>query len=292
MLALPDGRWFQLWERVTRHGDQLQVFADVSDFKRREEELRLAKEAAELADRAKTEFLAVMSHELRTPLNAILGFSDILRSELFGPLGRPRYREYAEDINRSGRHLLDIINDILDTSKAEAGRLELHEEVVTLEELAERAISMIITRAEEAQVRLVVELPNIPVQIQGDRRKLLQMLLNLLSNAVKFTPPEGRVSLGARVTEEGLLLWVADSGIGIAEQDIERAQEPFIQLSSPLCRDREGSGLGLPLAKRIAELHDGRLAIASQLGRGTKVSVTIPPSRLLLLKEAGLSDTG
>src|SRR5690606_6790505 len=138
--------------------------AEVTEFKRREEELRLAKESAELADRTKTEFLAVMSHELRTPLNAIIGFSDILRSELFGPLGRPRYREYAEDINRSGRHLLDIINDILDTSKAEAGRLELSEEVVTLEDLAQRATSMITPRAEEARVQLVVDLPPEPLQ--------------------------------------------------------------------------------------------------------------------------------
>ena len=292
-LALSDGRWFQFWERVTRRGDYFRVFAEVTEFKRREEELRLAKESAELADRAKTEFLAVMSHELRTPLNAIIGFSDILRSELFGPLGRPRYREYAEDINRSGRHLLDIINDILDTSKAEAGRLELHEEVVALEDLAQRARAMITPRAEEARVELAVALPAGPtLQFRGDRRKLLQMLLNLLSNAVKFTPPEGRVTLSAEVTERFLVLCVTDSGAGIAEEDLDRVQEPFIQIASSLCREREGTGLGLPLARRIAELHDGQLTLESSLGHGTKVCVSIPASRLVVPKEAGLTSTG
>src|SRR5690625_931899 len=299
ILLLADGRWMQLSERVTTRGDYFRIFSDITDFKRREEELRRAKEEAELADQAKTEFLAVMSHELRTPLNAIIGFSDILRSELFGPLGPPRYRDYAEDINRSGRHLLDIINDILDTSKAEAGRLELQEEVVVLEELAQRAISMIGTRAEEAGVELRAELPLEALRLQADRRKLLQALLNLLTNAVKFTPEGGRVVLGVEGTGEFLLLCVRDSGIGIPPEDLERVQEPFTQLSSPMSRQQEGAGLGLPLAKRIAELHGGHIHIESRVGEGTRVCLALPAARLLdpeatasTASSAGAQDTG
>jgi len=276
-----DGRWMRLRERITARGDYFRVFSDISEFKRREDELRQTKESAELANRAKSEFLAVMSHELRTPLNAIIGFSDILHRELFGRLGSERYRGYAGDINQSGRHLLELINDILDISKAEAGKLELQDDLVALEEVVARATAMVVPRAEEAGVRLAATLPEAPVRLRGDRRRLLQMLLNLLSNAVKFTPAGGRVTVSARVGEAGLELLVDDSGIGIAAQDLQRVQEPFIQLGSALTRQREGTGLGLPLAKRLAELHGGRLEIESEPGRGTRVRVLLPADRLV-----------
>jgi len=286
VFQLGDGRWMRLRERVTARGDYFRVFSEISEFKRREAELRQTKEAAELANRAKSEFLAVMSHELRTPLNAIIGFSDILHRELFGPLGSGRYRGYAGDINQSGRHLLELINDILDLSKAEAGKLELLDEPVALEEVVGRATAMIAPRAEEAGVRLTAVLPETPLWLRGDRRRLLQMLLNLLSNAVKFTPAGGRVTLSARAGEAGLELLVEDSGIGIAAEDLQRVQEPFIQLDSAMTRQREGTGLGLPLAKRLIELHDGRLEIESEPGRGTRVRVLLPPTRLAPLSEA------
>lgn len=289
---LADGRWMRLRERVTPRGDYFRVFTDVTEFKRREEELRHTKEAAELANRAKSEFLAVMSHELRTPLNAIIGFSDILRSEMFGPLGSPRYREYAGDINQSGRHLLELINDILDISKAEAGKLELQEEVVSLEDLAARAMAMIVPRAEEAGIRLSFRLPPRSVRLRADRRKLLQMLLNLLSNAVKFTPAEGRVTLAAAVGPDGVELAVEDTGIGIAPQDLDKVQEPFIQLDPAMTRHREGTGLGLPLAKRLAQLHGGRLEIESRLGSGTTVRVRLPLSRLEAAEVTGVEGDG
>lgn len=290
-LLLSDGRWMRINERSTPSGDVFCIFSEITEFKRREEELRHAKEEAELADRAKAEFLAVMSHELRTPLNAIIGFSDILRSELFGPLSPPRYRHYAEDINRSGRQLLDLINDILDASRAESGKLELQEEEVELEELLQRAVSMISSRADEAGLQVTCEALQEPLRLRGDRRKLLQMLLNLLHNAVKFTPRGGEVTLGAERMGSFLVLSVRDNGVGIAPEDLKRVLEPFTQLAPSLARQQEGSGLGLPLARRMAELHGGHIEIESQVGQGTKVSVFLPALRLVRPEESGSRST-
>jgi len=245
------------------------------------QELRLAKEEAETASRAKSEFLANTSHELRTPLNAIIGFADILVAQKFGPLGHARYVGYAVDIRDSGHHLLDVINDVLDLSKVEYGKLELNEEPVDVAEVVEACLRLIRTRAEAAQLRLDCALGDGLPALRADTRRLKQILLNLLSNAVKFTPAGGRVLLTAESTAEGFRLAVSDTGIGIADADLEKALSPFGQVDSSLARRYQGTGLGLPLSKAMVELHGGRLAIESRVGIGTTVSILLPPERLL-----------
>jgi PAS domain S-box-containing protein len=243
--------------------------------------LRQAKEQAETASRAKSEFLANMSHELRTPLNAILGFAEIIRDRLLGPI-TDRYAEYAQDIHSSGSHLLGIINDILDLSKVEAGRVELVEEIVDLQSIIRSVVLLLRERVANAELTLKTELPDALLLLRADERKLKQVLMNLLSNAVKFTPPSGEILVHARVeSERGVVIEVADNGIGIAPEDIERALSPFGQVDSRLSRRYEGTGLGLPLARALAELHGGTLTLESALGRGTIVRITLPADRLV-----------
>jgi PAS domain S-box-containing protein len=243
--------------------------------------LRQAKEQAETASRAKSEFLANMSHELRTPLNAILGFAEIIRDRLLGPI-TDRYAEYAQDIHSSGSHLLGIINDILDLSKVEAGRVDLVEEIVDLQTIIRSVVLLLRERVANAELTLKTELPDTLLLLRADERKLKQILMNLLSNAVKFTPPGGEILVHARVEgERGVMIEVADNGIGIAPEDIERALSPFGQVDSRLSRRYEGTGLGLPLARALAELHGGTLTLESALGRGTIVRITLPADRLV-----------
>jgi PAS domain S-box-containing protein len=243
--------------------------------------LRQAKEQAETASRAKSEFLANMSHELRTPLNAILGFAEIIRDRLLGPI-TDRYAEYAQDIHSSGSHLLGIINDILDLSKVEAGRVDLVEEIVDLQTIIRSVVLLLRERVANAELTLKTELPDALLLLRADERKLKQILMNLLSNAVKFTPPGGEILVHARVEgERGVVIEVADNGIGIAPEDIERALSPFGQVDSRLSRRYEGTGLGLPLARALAELHGGTLTLESALGRGTIVRITLPADRLV-----------
>jgi len=246
-------------------------------------ELRVAKEEAETASRSKSEFLANTSHELRTPLNAIIGFADLLAGQKFGPLGNPRYVGYAVDIRDSGQHLLELINDVLDLSKVEYGKLELLEEPVDVAAAAESCLRLMRPRAEAAQVGLAAELPPGLPALRADDRRLKQILLNLLSNAVKFTPAGGSVVLRARADAEGFHLSVADTGIGIADGDLAKALSPFGQVDSRLARRYSGTGLGLPLTKAMVELHGGRLRIDSRVGAGTTVTVSLPPGRLLPL---------
>ncbi|HZB89978.1 MAG TPA: ATP-binding protein [Stellaceae bacterium] len=243
--------------------------------------LRQAKEQAETANRAKSEFLANMSHELRTPLNAILGFAEIIRDRLLGPIP-DRYAEYAQDIHSSGSHLLGIINDILDLSKVEAGRVELVEEIVDLQGIVRSVVLLLRERVATAELTLKAELPDTLLLLRGDERKLKQVLMNLLSNAVKFTPAGGEIEVRVRVDgARGAVIEVADNGIGIAPEDIERALSPFGQVDSRLSRRYEGTGLGLPLARALAELHGGSLALESVPGRGTTVTVLLPADRLV-----------
>ena len=258
------------------------VARDITERKKVEAELRGAKEQAEFASRAKSEFLANMSHELRTPLNAILGFSEVIGHELLGPLGNDTYRGYAADIHFSGEHLLKIIGDLLDMAKVEAGRFELHEDVVVVGKVVEAVERIIGGRAAEAKVRLEIALPDPAPDLWGDPQLLNQILLNLLSNAVKFTPPGGLARLDVTQDAAGALAFaVTDTGIGIDERDIPRILAPFGQIENALQRKYSGTGLGLPLCDSFAKLHGGTLAVRSCVGAGTTVTVRFPPARTL-----------
>ena len=245
------------------------------------EELRIAKEAADAANRSKSDFLTTMSHELRTPLNAIIGFSDILKSQIFGPGGSEKYCEYANDINNSGQHLLDLINDILDLSKVEAGQEELHEEDIVIPELIGSITSLVRQRASKKGVKLEMEVQKDLPSLHADKRKLKQIFINLLSNAIKFTEAGGRVTFSAWCdTENGYVFQIADTGIGIAPADIPKALSKFGQVDSDINRQNAGTGLGLPLTKELIELHGGSLDLQSVLGEGTTVTVRFPAARL------------
>jgi signal transduction histidine kinase len=251
-----------------------------------ERQLLTAKEAAERADRTKGEFLATMSHELRTPLNAIIGFSEVMGQELFGPLGHATYKEYLGDIKTSGTHLLNIINDILDVSKAQAGMIELADDSVDLTEIIETCLRLLKPRAKEKGLTLEVDLPATATRIRGDRQRLNQVLLNLLSNAVKFTN-QGSITVRLRCDQEdGIVLQFIDTGIGIAEADLERIMEPFTQADSTLSRAHEGTGLGLPLSRVFVEAHGGELSIESVFAKGSIVTVRLPSERLLSAADA------
>lgn len=234
------------------------------------------------ANRSKSEFLATMSHELRTPLNAVIGFSDILKKQLYGPLGNEKYNDYVNDIHRSGSHLLSIINDILDLAKAEAGKLKLEEHDVDLHEVVKRCARMCGERAESGKVEVILPDNNQRLYVRGDERLLFQLILNLVSNAIKFTLEGGKVWLSLTANAaEGVLLKVADTGIGIAPENMERVLRPFEQLESSFTRRHGGTGLGLPYADRLAQLHGGKLTLESDPGRGTTVSVWLPPERFI-----------
>ncbi|HEV7367627.1 ATP-binding protein [Arenibaculum sp.] len=255
---------------------------DITAAREAEDRLRDAKERAELADRAKSEFLANMSHELRTPLNAIIGFAEIIRDELFGSTGNPLYREYATDIHDSGRHLLALINEILDLAKVEAGSLKLREEAVSLGDVMDACRRLVRDRAQDQGVDVHAEAAATLPRVFADPTRIKQVVLNLLSNAVKFTPAGGRIVLAARVEAGGgVVLTVADTGIGMAPESVEVALQPFRQIENAFNRRHQGTGLGLPLAKRMIELHGGTLVIASTLGEGTTVEVRLPASRVL-----------
>ena len=240
-----------------------------------------AKRSAEEANRAKSEFLANMSHELRTPLNAIIGFSSIIRNEMLGKVNIPRYREYAGDIHASGEHLLAIINDILDLSKVEAGKYELAEQDFDADEIMTAALRLVREKVERSDIELKVDPPATLVQLSADRRALLQVLINLLANALKFTE-KGRIVLSGDLTEGGGFAYtVTDTGIGMTPAQIKIALQPFGQIQNALTRAQSGTGLGLPLSDRMVRMHGGWLDIQSAPGNGTRVSVHLPPSRVI-----------
>jgi len=255
---------------------------DVTERLRHEAELRRSGEVAESANRAKSQFLASVSHELRTPLNAIIGFSQIMAEERFGPLGSEAYRGYADDVLRSAEHLLGLINAVLDVSRIEAGKRTLSEEVVELDGLFADARRLLQGQAAEAGVGLRVAPVSPETLVWAERRALLQVLINLAGNALKFTPAGGAVEMSARASDEGLELEVRDEGIGMSAGEIEVALTPFGQVDSGLARRYQGSGLGLPLAQGLVELHGGRLEIESAPGAGTRVRVLLPAARLTL----------
>jgi signal transduction histidine kinase len=278
---LANGGVINILHRPLPGGGSLATYEDVTGNYSVESQLRSAKEEAELANRAKSDFLANVSHELRTPLNAVIGFSEIIKKEFFGPLGNHRYREYANDIHDSGIHLLSLINDILDLSKIEAGKFELLETPLDLPETVIAAFRLMRDRAIEASVTLEMDIPEDLPNLMADTRSVKQILLNLLSNAVKFTGPGGWVRVSARIGEDGgMRLEVEDNGIGIAEEDIEKAMAPFGQVDSSLSRKYEGTGLGLPLTRHLADLHGGSLNLDSTLDEGTKVTISFPGYRV------------
>ncbi len=309
-VQLADGRWLQINERRTKDGGFVSVGTDISDLKRQEEKLlnsektlmvtvrdlqrerqtaeeqsqRLAeladkyaseKTRAESANRSKSEFLANMSHELRTPLNAIIGFSEIMTEGMFGPLGSAKYSEYVADIRRSGQFLLDVINDILDMSKIEAGRTEIELEDMNVQAVIDDAFRLVAPRANQSRVAMNSDCPE-GLMVKADTRAIKQVLLNLLSNAVKFTPEGGSVSVAATIKKDALCLSIVDTGIGIPKRDIEKLGRPFEQLENQFTKSKGGSGLGLAISKSLVELHGGRLDISSVLNKGTTVTVTLP----------------
>jgi signal transduction histidine kinase len=271
-LELSNGRRFQ----VT-------TVMDISLRKQMELSLRLAKEQADSANQAKSTFLANMSHELRTPLNAILGFSEMMMKETFGPLGNKKYSEYLGDIHLSARHLLEIINEVLDMSKIEAGRLELDEDIFDVVQLMQAVVRMMDSRAFSGGLKIrhfaAADLP----PLYADPRLVRQILINLVGNAVKYSNPGGTIEIRAVIADDGgMQLIVTDQGIGIPKDRIKDALEPFGQVSKPVeTRGIQGTGLGLPLAKAMAELHGGTLSLESEVGFGTVVTVDLPSLRVV-----------
>ncbi len=300
---LDDGRWLHISERRTKDGGYVSIGTDITTIKMHEEKLvdsqkrlmttvsdlraeqqrtaELAekyaaeKTRAEDANQAKSKFLANMSHELRTPLNAIIGFSEIMESGMFGPLGADKYQEYCSDIHDSGEYLLDVINDILDMSKIEAGRIRLDFEDLELDSLLAESMRVVAARADDKNLELKSRISP-ELNLRADHRALKQIALNLLSNAVKFTPAGGRVTVRGRSAQDCVVLSIADNGIGIARDALAKLGRPFEQVESQLTKSHQGSGLGLAIAKSLVELHGGRMRIRSALGRGTLVVVRLP----------------
>jgi two-component system cell cycle sensor histidine kinase PleC len=300
---LDDGHWLQISERRTKDGGYVSVGTDITPLKQHENKLvdseqrllatvtdlrqsqhklqmqarQLAElaQSAEEANQAKSKFLANMSHELRTPLNAIIGFSEIMASGMFGALGSDKYVEYCHDIHRSGTYLLDVINDVLDMSKIEAGRLKLDLVNVELDRELSDALRVVTTRAEAKRLTITSRIAS-GIHLRADRRALKQIALNLLSNAVKFTPENGRVTVRGRVSRGAVVIGIQDSGIGIAREALQKLGRPFEQVESQLTKTHHGSGLGLAIAKSLVELHGGAMRIRSTLGAGTTVVVRMP----------------
>jgi two-component system, cell cycle sensor histidine kinase PleC len=311
-VQLGDGRWLQINERRTKDGGFVSVGTDITPLKQQEERLLLSerelmmtvrdlqkerllaeqqsqrladladkygreKTRAEAASRSKSEFLANMSHELRTPLNAIIGFSQVMENQMFGPIGAEKYIEYSRDIFRSGQFLLDVISDILDMSKIEAGRIQLELQKTSIPDLIEETIRLVEERAKEGKVTIVREMPK-ALEIDADKRALKQILINLTSNAVKFTPEGGKVKVAAFASGDNAIITISDTGIGIPPRDIEKLGRPFEQVENQFTKSKGGSGLGLAISRSLVELHGGNLAIESEIGSGTTVRVTLPIS--------------
>jgi PAS domain S-box-containing protein len=258
---------------------------DITDQRRFEGALHAARREAEFANHAKSEFLANMSHELRTPLNAIIGFSQMIADGICGPQADPKHAEYADDIKSSGEHLLELINDILDLSKIEAGKVTLNEDDVDVGGIIRSSMTLLSKRDDSGGLTLEYDLPSDLPMLRADGRMVKQILLNLLSNAIKFTPPKGTITVNAWIDpKEGYMLSVTDTGLGIAPGDIPNVMEPFGQIDGVVNRSHSGTGLGLPLTKSLVELHGGSFELQSTVDVGTTVTVRFPASRIVTLR--------
>jgi two-component system cell cycle sensor histidine kinase PleC len=309
-VQLGDGRWLQINERRTKDGGFVSVGTDITALKQHEERLveserelmntvrdlqksrmaleqqsqRLAdlaekysreKTRAEEANRSKSEFLANMSHELRTPLNAVIGFSEVMVQQFFGAMGSEKYVDYAKDIHRSGQYLLDVISDILDMSKIEAGRLQLEIRPASIPAILEESLRIVLPRAQEGKVEVAIKVPK-TLELEADKRALKQVFINLIANAVKFTPEGGRVNVTAKKQDQMVMIVIADSGIGIPARELEKLGRPFEQVENQFTKTKSGSGLGLAISKSLVELHGGTLSIESEERKGTTVTVLLP----------------
>jgi signal transduction histidine kinase len=277
---LSNGRWLRVVDRRTSEGGIVGIRVDITELKERELDLQRAKQDAEAANGTKTQFLANMSHELRTPLNAIIGFSEALTMGIGGSLNS-KQAEYVGDIHSSGQHLLNVINDVLDLSKIDVGHLELRPEEVNLKEVMNSCLTLLRPRAAEGAVALKVHLSGELKYVVADSVRLKQILINLMSNAIKFTPSGGRVDISIVQNDSAFVFTVADTGIGMRPEDIPIALSPFRQVDGSLARRHEGTGLGLPLSKRLVELHGGCLRISSEVGVGTQVRFELPQQKIL-----------
>ena len=273
----PGGRTLQIFRRAMPNGAVVSVYSDITDLKASERKLIQARSQAEMANRSKSDFLANMSHELRTPLNAIIGFSEIISKELFGPIVNEKYLEYIRDIHNSSLHLLSIINDVLDMSKIEAGKLELSKEALNIQSVISDVIRMMHERAQSRGIELITRLLDEEVDVWADERAMKQIFLNLLSNAIKFSKAGGRVYVRVGADQPNLaVVEFEDYGIGMNEEEQERALQPFGQAKPATTRNYGGTGLGLPITKGLVEAHGGKLAIKSRAGSGTIVRVVLP----------------
>ena len=280
VVKLRDGRALLLSDRKTDSGGIVSIQSDITELKNAEAALSAAKDEALTANRAKSEFLAHMSHELRTPLNSILGFTQVMKEEVFGPLGHAKYLDYAMSVNQSGQHLLALINDILDISKIESGEVTLEEAVFDLRETVDACIRMVTGQTGEPETRIAFNASENARFFKGDERIIKQVVLNLLSNAMKFTPSGKSIMVTIGLNEDaGIVVEVADRGCGIASEDIEKVLEPFGQVRSGAHQSHAGTGLGLSLSKMLTELHGGGLSIESKLGEGTTVRLSFPLGR-------------
>ena len=306
-----DERWFLIKEQRSRDGGTVTLVSDITELKNRgqiprlgsgslersigelasvqsklqqqggelaavAEELALARHAVEQADASKTRFLRSISHELRTPLNAIIGFSEVLRDGLLGPLGNPRYEEYANDIHASGSHLLSLVNQLLDLSRIEAGRYELELEPQDIGEVVRNSVRLVSKQIEDAGLYLINDLPDELPSLVADQQAVRQILVNLLSNSVKFTPSDGEIRISAEIEDDWLVVVVSDTGIGIPPDKIPRLMRPFERVDNGLDRSTEGTGLGLAISRSLAEMHGGKLDLESGIGEGTRATLRLP----------------